>query len=104
MNLLDQGEQFSDLLGKRRILRTILVGQGDSPSRVVASRETQEKLRQALDDLPEIDREVLVLRHFEHLSRDEAAEALGIQVETVKKRYFRALRRLKQTLPDLELM
>jgi RNA polymerase sigma-70 factor (ECF subfamily) len=45
-----------------------------------------------------LDREVLVLRHFEHLSNDEAALALGLKKSTASQRYIRALKRLKEIL------
>jgi DNA-directed RNA polymerase specialized sigma24 family protein len=43
---------------------------------------------------------VLTLRHFEQLSREEAAEVLGIRPEAVAKRYIRALRRLRGLMAD----
>ena len=48
-----------------------------------------------------IDREVLALRHFEQLGRGEAALVLGISQETGAKRYFRALKRLKDVLATM---
>jgi hypothetical protein len=45
-----------------------------------------------------IDREVVVLRHFEELSNIEAAEVLGIETSAASKRYIRAIRRLKAIL------
>jgi RNA polymerase sigma-70 factor (ECF subfamily) len=44
---------------------------------------------------------VLALRHFEQLGRAEAAQVLGISQETGAKRYFRALKRLKDVLATL---
>ena len=48
-----------------------------------------------------LDREILVLRHFEQLSNAEAAQVLDIQPAAASKRYFRALRRLKDVLQGL---
>jgi RNA polymerase sigma-70 factor (ECF subfamily) len=45
-----------------------------------------------------IDREVVVLRHFEELSNSEAADVLGIEASAASKRYIRAIRRLKAIL------
>jgi RNA polymerase sigma-70 factor, ECF subfamily len=44
---------------------------------------------------------VLALRHFEQLSRAEAAPVLGIGHEAAAKRYFRALNRLKNLLATI---
>jgi RNA polymerase sigma-70 factor (ECF subfamily) len=48
-----------------------------------------------------VDREVLVLRHFEHLSNDETALTLGLKKSTASQRYIRALRRLKEILSSI---
>jgi RNA polymerase sigma-70 factor (ECF subfamily) len=56
------------------------------------------RLQEALNSMDPIDREVVVLRHFEELSNVEAAEVLGIEPPAASKRYIRALRRLKAIL------
>ena len=48
-----------------------------------------------------LDREVLVLRHFEQLTNDETAVVLGIKKSAASQRYVRALLRLKEMLGDL---
>ena len=45
-----------------------------------------------------IDREVLILRHFDELGNNEVAQLLGLQKAAASNRYVRALRRLKQIL------
>ena len=45
-----------------------------------------------------IDREILVLRHYEQLSNGEAAQVLGLDKSAASKRYVRALVRLKEIL------
>lgn len=53
-----------------------------------------EVVRQALRDLPEPQRDVVVLRYFVQLTEVQTAEALGIATGTVKSRLSRALSRL----------
>ena len=60
--------------------------------------ETIAELRRALDQLEEIDRELLVLRHLEELSNQEVAQVLGIDKYAASKRYLRALDRLKNAM------
>ena len=60
--------------------------------------ELQIKVQEALNSLDPIDREVLVLRHFEYLSNSETAEALGISKSAASKRFIVALKRLKELL------
>lgn len=51
-------------------------------------------VRQALDALPEPDREALVLREFEQLGYDEIADRLGVPIGTVRSRIARAREQL----------
>lgn len=77
------------------------VGHFTSPSQAVMREEQRLKIEQALESMDEIDREVLLLRHFEELSNKEAAAVLGIQENAASNRYVRALGRLKGYLGDL---
>src|SRR5262245_45135318 len=55
-----------------------LLGQHTSPTQAAQRAERQQRLQEALNTLDEADREALALRHFEELSRAEAAQVLGI--------------------------
>ena len=69
-----------------------------SPTQAAIRAEMQVRLQEALNSMDPIDREVVVLRHFEELSNVEAAEVLGIETSAASKRYIRAIRRLKAIL------
>jgi RNA polymerase sigma-70 factor (ECF subfamily) len=75
-----------------------LVGDQSSPSGAARRQELVDRVRDALDHLEPLDREVLALRHFEELSNRETAAVLGIQTPAASKRYVRALERLKAAL------
>jgi RNA polymerase sigma-70 factor (ECF subfamily) len=75
-----------------------LLGRLTSPSLAAIRAETQLKVQEVLNALDPLDREVLVLRHFEHLSNAEVAEVLSLSKSAASKRYITALRRLKETL------
>jgi RNA polymerase sigma-70 factor (ECF subfamily) len=75
-------------------LASMLLGRHTTPTQ--AAQRAERMLR-----LDPIDREVLALRHFEQLGRAEVAQVLGITQETGAKRYFRALKRLKDALATL---
>jgi RNA polymerase sigma-70 factor (ECF subfamily) len=79
-------------------LASMLLGRGTSPTRAALRAERLLRVQEALASLDPIDREVLALRHFEQLGRTETAQVLGITPETGAKRYFRALKRLKDVL------
>ena len=82
-------------------LSGLFVGQVTSPSRAMMREEARVKIEGALQDMDEIDREVLMLRHFEDLSNKEVAAVLGIQENAASNRYVRALGRLKGLIGGL---
>jgi RNA polymerase sigma-70 factor (ECF subfamily) len=71
---------------------------GSTPSQQLNRRELAQRLRQVMALLPETDREILVMRHFEGLSNQEVACLLGLEPGTVSKRHGRAMLRLHQLL------
>jgi RNA polymerase sigma-70 factor (ECF subfamily) len=77
-----------------------LAGSMASPASAAIQREQATMLAAALQKLSDLDREILVLRHFEQLSGAETATTLGMNHEAVKKRYLRALLKLKSMLPS----
>jgi RNA polymerase sigma-70 factor (ECF subfamily) len=72
-----------------------------SPSQAAMRRELEDRLRAALKAMEPLDREVLVLRHFEELGNAEVAALLGISKDAASKRHVRALLRLRDILADL---
>jgi RNA polymerase sigma-70 factor, ECF subfamily len=78
-----------------------LVDSATTPSEAFAREELRQRIQQVLAQLKPIDREVLWMRHFDQLAFGEIAELLNITENTAMKRYVRALRRLKELLPDL---
>jgi RNA polymerase sigma-70 factor (ECF subfamily) len=77
-----------------------LAARGSSPSARLRRDELCGCLRRALAQLPEGDREVLVLRYLEDLSPKEIAAVLDVTEAAVKMRQLRALRRLRDLLGD----
>jgi RNA polymerase sigma-70 factor (ECF subfamily) len=68
------------------------------PERIMAQREIQRLVEQAIDDLPEAFRIVLIARIIEEMSVEETAELFGLRPETVKTRLHRARALLKDAL------
>jgi RNA polymerase sigma-70 factor (ECF subfamily) len=75
-----------------------LVDSSTSPTQRALRQELQQRVRRALDRLPERDREVLVLRNLEQLSVADTAQALGVSEGAAKVRHLRALERLRALL------
>jgi RNA polymerase sigma-70 factor (ECF subfamily) len=68
------------------------------PGRTVERRELSEKIRQALDALPEYHRAVILLREVEGMSYEEMAEVLHVPKGTIMSRLFHARRKMQELL------
>ena len=69
-----------------------------TPAAAALRKELQARFVTALQQMDEGDREIIVMRHFEHLGNSEAAEALGLIAPAAGMRYLRAIRRLRAVL------
>ncbi len=69
-----------------------------TPAAAATWHELQRRFQAALDQLDEPDQEVVLMRHFEHLSNGEVAGALGLSEAAAGMRYLRAMRRLRAKL------
>jgi RNA polymerase sigma-70 factor (ECF subfamily) len=78
-----------------------LLGHFTSASQAAARAERRLRLEQALNAMDAIDREIIVLRHFDELSNDEVARVLGLSKYAASKRYFRAMRRFQSVLEGM---
>ena len=94
---VDQGLKFQ-LSATSKAMAIQLAGNHTSPSQAAIRCEMVEELATSLDELSEIDREVLTLRHFEDMSNTEVAELLGIEQKAASIRYVRAVQRLKKCM------
>jgi RNA polymerase sigma-70 factor (ECF subfamily) len=82
-------------------LASMLLGKHTSPTQAAQRAELLLRVQEALNSLEPIDREVLALRHFEHLTPAEAAMVLGVKPRAASKRYIRALKRAKELLAGM---
>jgi RNA polymerase sigma-70 factor (ECF subfamily) len=90
MRTVRREKRFNDA-SSMAIARILL---SETPSKMLQRSELAEQVRDLIDGLNEMDREMLTLRHAEGLTNNEIAEALHIEPMTARKRYGRALRRL----------
>jgi RNA polymerase sigma-70 factor, ECF subfamily len=88
----------SDLSGGGEgILATSL---GSNPHESALRKEMLGKIQEALEQLPEKHRTILVLRELEGLSYEELAERLGIHKGTVMSRLFHARKKMQALLRE----
>jgi RNA polymerase sigma factor (sigma-70 family) len=71
------------------------------PEEVVAHRQDTMFLQEALQQLPDDKREILVLSRFHNLRYAEIAQILKCEIGTVKVRVYRALKELREKFCEL---
>lgn len=76
-------------------LLDVVVGDGDTPSRVVGRAEVVKAVQIGLAGLPENLRRPVELRYIEGMSVGEAAAALNLQPRTVRGLCYRGIRELR---------
>jgi RNA polymerase sigma-70 factor, ECF subfamily len=88
-------ELANELDESSRVLDQGLMAKGSSPSHQAARKEQGVLLADAMRQLPEHYREVIILRQLEGLSFPQVAKRLGRTVDGTKKLWIRALARLR---------
>ncbi len=83
-----------------RLLDRGLAAPGSTPSQRALRREQAVLLADALRQLPDDYREVLILHHLQGLSMPEVAHRLGRTLDSVKNVWLRGLARLRQLIGD----
>ncbi|MCG8650247.1 MAG: sigma-70 family RNA polymerase sigma factor [Pirellulales bacterium] len=73
---------------------------GPTPAAAATQREIASQVEAAIELLAEQDRDMILMRHYEHLSNQEIAEVLGVNPPAASMRYLRAVRRLRELLDD----
>ena len=76
---------------------------GDSrltPAAAALQKEMAKKVEQAIAKLDPKDCEIIVMRHYEHLTNQEIGQLLELSEPAASMRYLRAIRRLKQMLAN----
>lgn len=68
------------------------------PEQDASRHELKRLIEEAVDHLPDIFREVFVMREIEQMSQAETAECLALKEETVKTRLHRARRQIESHL------
>jgi RNA polymerase sigma-70 factor (ECF subfamily) len=101
-NLFESIDQVSEeASGERPIFPKQFADWRDLPSDAVEQAEIREAINKALTELPELYREVFVLRDMQHLDVAETGEILGIGESAVKTRLHRARLMLRESLTPI---
>jgi len=76
---------------------------GDCPARNMDRKEILAKLQEAIDELPDYHRDVILMREVGGMSYSEMAKAMKVSKGTIMSRLFHARRKVKERIrPYLE--
>lgn len=97
---VDRERAIHSALGDRSSLELAaqLIDRELTPATAAIRRELENRFQQVIATMEEGDREVILMRHFEQLSNQEVATALGLTEAAAGMRYVRAMRRLRALL------
>jgi RNA polymerase sigma-70 factor (ECF subfamily) len=84
--------------GGERDFAERMPGRGPSPEEQLLARERREALSRALARLPDRQRSVFMLSHFEGCTSREVSALTGLNESTVRVHLFRAIRKLRTLL------
>jgi RNA polymerase sigma-70 factor, ECF subfamily len=71
-----------------------------TPAAAATQREVAGQVQAAIEKLDARDRDIILMRHYEQLTNQEIACALGLSEPAASMRYLRALKRLKSQLDE----
>jgi RNA polymerase sigma factor (sigma-70 family) len=75
-----------------------MLGHTETPEKLVTAMQNAQRLHQSLDTLPEIFREVIILKEMEEFSYKEIAGITGVPIGTVMSRLARGRGMLRKEL------
>lgn len=74
----------------------------NNPAQAAILAEEKAQVQRALEELPPRQRATVILVYFQGLTYNDAADALGCTLGTVKTQMFRAMKTLARTLSEAE--
>jgi len=91
------GREADEVAGDGTLLPRIMDA---NPGKTVIRRELLSKIQEALDELPEYHRAVIVLREVEGLSYEEMSQVLEVPKGTIMSRLFHARKKMQAALSE----
>lgn len=80
--------QLASLLGDSNI----------TPAAAALQKELAKKIEHSISQLEERDSEIIIMRHYEHLTNQEISKILNLSEPAASMRYLRAIRRLRELM------
>ncbi len=79
------------------------LGFSQSSEQLQITKDTCDQLKKLIDELPDVQREVVVMRHYMQLSFQEIAEQTGVSINTALGRMRYALINLRKKLKQIDI-
>lgn len=89
------------IAGTESTFAELLSGDDEDPEKSTLRREREQRLRDAIAELPVAYRESLILADIEGLTYEETAQVTGASLGTVKSRIARGRQALRESLKDI---
>ena len=96
--LFIESENAAKQTTSQSLMHFLLATNSKTPSQIISHHEQLDRVEATLNQMSQLDQEMIALRHFEELSNSEAAEVLRISSATARKRYVRAMHRLRERM------
>ena len=100
---VDREQAFAAPAGLDRSTMELIAQLRDNeltPAAAASRQELSKQVEQAITQLEETDREIILMRHYEQLTNQEIAQALQLTEPAASMRYLRAVRRLRGLLTE----
>jgi RNA polymerase sigma-70 factor (ECF subfamily) len=101
---------YLNTISKRRIENTMqkttiedyieMMCENENPETALEYKELLQKFENALQKLPERQREVFCLRYYEEMKYEEISKMLGLDVGGLKASYYHAMKKLTKMLKE----
>ncbi len=98
---VDREQQMSAPKGNEQSaihLASLLCDSKPTPAELAIQKEMARKVEAAISLLDEKDSEIIVMRHYEHLTNQEISRLLNLSEPAASMRYLRAIRRLRDVI------
>ncbi len=100
---MDREQSMSAPVGNEQSTGELVIQLCDpamTPAAAAMQHEIAVRVEAAIERLNDQDREIVIMRHYEHLSNLEIAEVLKLNPPAASMRYLRAIRRLRELLDN----
>lgn len=99
---IEENIGHSDHSGSDRASRIgdMLRSDSTDPLEAMVLRERNIRLERAMDELPDLERDILILNRFQGLKYREISEIVGVPIGTVRVRIYSALETLRKSIKD----